>query len=72
VILLRTPKVRRAVRNPAGAGVVRVPVRAQGKALRRLLRSGGVRVRARVRFRPAGGTPRTKSRMVRLVKRTRR
>jgi DNA-binding beta-propeller fold protein YncE len=72
VILLRTPKVRRAVRNPAGARVVRLPVRARGKFRKRLLRTGRVRVRARVRFRPTGGTARTKSRVVRLVKRKRR
>jgi hypothetical protein len=71
VILLRTPRVRRAVRNPAGARVVRLPVRARGKFRKRLLRTGRVRVRARVRFRPAGGVPRTKSRIVRLVKRKR-
>jgi CSLREA domain-containing protein len=71
VILLRTPRVRRAVRNPAGRRVVRLPVRARGKFRKRLLRTGRVRVRARVRFRPAGSVPRTKSRMVRLVKRKR-
>jgi CSLREA domain-containing protein len=70
-VVLRGPKVRRVVRNPRGAARVRLPIRARPKVRRRLLRTGRIRTRVRVTYRPTGGTPRTKTRRVRLIKKRR-
>jgi hypothetical protein len=70
-VVLRGPKVRRVVRTPRGATRVRLPIRARPRVRRRLLRTGRIRTRVRVTYRPAGGTPRTKTRRVRLIKKRR-
>jgi CSLREA domain-containing protein len=70
-VVLRGPKVRRVVRNPKGATRVRLPIRARPKVRRRLLRTGRIRTRVRVTYRPTGGAARTKFRRVRLIKKRR-
>jgi len=71
-LALKGAKVRRQAKNPQAAGVVRLLIRARGKAAKRLRRTGRARVRAKVTYTPTAGNPRTKSRMIRLVKRKRR
>ena len=62
--------IRPLVRRPGGATTVRLRIRARGKVkLGQLNRRGKVFVRARVRFTPTGGTSRTKTKRIRLVKR---
>jgi hypothetical protein len=65
-------KVKAATKNPEAAGIVKLLIRAKGKAAKRLRRTGKTSARARVTFTPTAGNPRTKSRVVRLVKRSRR
>jgi hypothetical protein len=70
VVLERRPGVKRfAVLNEAeAASDVALRVRPRGKAKRRLARTGRVRVRAQVTYRPRVGEPRTKGRRVWLVR----
>lgn len=75
VRLARTKQVRPARARARRAGSVALQVRPRGAAKRRLARAarrGGTaraRVRARVAYVPAAGSPRTKGRTVRLVRR---
>jgi hypothetical protein len=48
--------VKRVQKRPRGAGAVRVLVRAKGKFLKRLNRTGKAKVRVTVTFRPNGGS----------------
>jgi hypothetical protein len=59
--------VKRASRR-AGVGKVKLLIRAKRKKLRRLNRTGRVRLRVRVTHRPAGGTATSKRKRIRLVK----
>jgi hypothetical protein len=59
----------RIARFVNSAGRVKLPIRAKGKAKRRLNEKGKVRVTVRVTFTPVGGTPRTRSRGIALIKR---
>jgi hypothetical protein len=71
---LRGSKAVRESRATArAAATVRLKVRAKGKAARQLRRRGTVRVKAVVTYTPNGGTARSKTRSVRLIrKKTRR
>jgi CSLREA domain-containing protein len=69
LVLARTAKVKRNVKRARRGGPVRLTVRPRGRALRKLERDGGVRVRLRVGFTPSGGKSRTRSKTVELVKR---
>jgi hypothetical protein len=51
------------------AGRVGLLIRSRGGAKRKLRRTGKVRVRAKVTYTPTGGTPNTKAKTVKLVKR---
>lgn len=74
VTLQRTKQLKPASAQASSSGAVRLTLRPRGKAKRRLASTprGGrraVKVRARVRFAPIAGTPRTKAKRVRLVRR---
>jgi hypothetical protein len=61
--------VRKASRSASGVGKVKLPIRAKGKKLGRLNRTGRVRLRVKVTHRPAGGNAASKRKRIRLVKR---
>jgi CSLREA domain-containing protein len=69
VLDLAGAKVKGATKNPEGAGIVKLLIRARGKARKRLRRIGKAKVRAAVTFTPTAGNPATHSRRVRLVRR---
>ena len=58
--------VRRSV-NRSAAGTVKVAIKAKGKALRKLGRTGKAKLRLNFRFAPAGGAVTTKTRKVKLL-----
>jgi low density lipoprotein receptor-related protein 5/6 len=60
--------VRRTIRS-SGAGVVKVPVAAKGKARRKLLRTGTVKVSARLRFDTTEGAQTSITRTITLSRR---
>ncbi len=71
-LVLGGAKVKAATKNAGGAGIVKLLIRAKGRAAKRLRRTGRAKVRAKVTFTPTApiaGIPRTQSRKVRLVKR---
>ena len=53
----------------AGAGTVKLLIKAKGAKRRVLQRTGKVKVKVRITFTPTGGVPNTRSRRVTLVKR---
>lgn len=61
--------LKRASRAVAGPTTLKVVVRAAGRKARQLRRKGKAQVKAKLTYRPTGGTPRTKTRKIRLVKR---
>jgi hypothetical protein len=52
----------------SAAGKVKLKVRSKGKKRRKLNRTGKVKVKAKVTYTPTGGTPNTRSKTIRLVK----
>ena len=68
-LVLTGPGVRRAAGRSQAAGTVTLAVRAKGKALRALRRSGKAKVRLRVTFTPDGGTAGSRTKTVTLQKR---
>jgi len=68
---LRGDDLERVTRKPGFASTVKLPLVAAGRAARQLSKRGAVEVKAKVRFTPRGGAPRTKSMELRLVKRDR-
>lgn len=56
------------VRTARRAGKVKLTVKPKGKVSRRLRRTQRAKVRARVTYTPRGGVPRTKAKVVRLVR----
>jgi hypothetical protein len=75
LVLAKTKKLKGARKRAKKAGKVRLPIRPRGKAKRRLAARaagkgpGRLKVRVRVTFTPDGGSPRTKSKRLKLVKR---
>jgi YVTN family beta-propeller protein len=55
-----------------GLGTVSLPIRAKGKARRKLNRTGTAKVKVKLTVRPVGGDPNVQTKRVRLVKGTRR
>jgi hypothetical protein len=51
------------------AGPVKLPIRARGKAKRRLRRRGKVKLRVKVTYTPTGGSPNTRAKSVKLIRR---
>jgi virginiamycin B lyase len=67
--LARTKRVMQAARRVQGAEKVKLPVRARGKARKRLNRRGRAKVKAKVTYTPKGGEFKTGSRRIKLRKR---
>jgi hypothetical protein len=61
--------VKRVKKRASRAGNVRLAIRAKGKAKRRLINRGKLKVHVKVRFKPEGGKPRSKSKTVKLARR---
>jgi hypothetical protein len=59
----------KASKAVGAAGRVRLVIKSKGKARRKLRRTGRVRVRVKVTYTPTGGTPNTKTKPVKLIKR---
>ena len=68
VRLVGSKKVRKSSKTAKRAGTVKLLVKAKGKALRSLKSNGKVKVRARFTFAPTGGTPASKTKVVKLVR----
>jgi PKD domain len=61
--------VKKATRRPERAGRLKLPIVARGKARKRLLRRGSVRVPLAIAFTPNGGATHAKHKKVTLIKR---
>jgi hypothetical protein len=71
-LVLRGRKLKRSKRNSGREqGVTRLRIRAKGRARRILARSGRLRSRFEVTYTPAGGSPRTEGKTVKLIRRPR-
>ena len=68
VRLIGSKKVRKNSKVAKHAGTVKLLVKARGKALRALNRSGKVTLKAKFTFAPTGGTPAWKTKVLKLVK----
>lgn len=66
--LLKGTKTRPAKRKTAKAGAVVLNIRAKPRTVKLLKRRHKAKVRVRVTFYPEGGTPRTKSRPLTLIR----
>ncbi len=63
------PRALKAAAKIVGAaGAVTLKVRSKGKRKRKLIRTGEVKVKAKVTYTPTGGKPKTKVRRIKLVK----
>jgi len=69
IVLEATKHVKVAKATAGGPRTVNLVVRPKGAAKRRLTRRGVAKVRLAVTFTPTGGDPRTKHRLLKLVKR---
>jgi predicted outer membrane repeat protein len=69
VKLKKTGNVKGQRKEAEEAGKVKLLVKSRGSALKRLNQTGKANVKAKVRFAPDCGRPRTKSKKIRLVKR---
>lgn len=69
LVLLKSNKVRRMSVRANRAGGIGLRVRTKRRAKRKLLTTGKVRLKIRVRYVPDGGKPATRARTVLLVKR---
>jgi tripartite motif-containing protein 71 len=65
---LKGRQVKPTSQHAASAGAVKLKVRANGNAKRKLKQTGAVKVRAKVTFTPSKGDPRTKSTTIGLKK----
>ncbi len=68
-MLAETTRVRGVVRTAEEAGTVRLKIRPQENAKKRLEQTGKVRVRANVTYTPDGGDLNLRTKAFRLVKR---
>ena len=69
--LVGSKKVKKASKTAKIAGTVKLLLKAKGKGLRSLKRNGRVKVRARFTFAPTGGTPASRTKVVKLVRKRR-
>lgn len=60
--------IKRVKKHASRAGNVKLAIRAKGKAKRRLINRGKLKVHVKVGFKPEGGKPRSKSKTVKLVR----
>ncbi len=67
-LVLSGKGVKKSSRRVKGAGAVKLPIRARGKALERLEKRGKVRVALAISFTPDGGTTLVKHKKVTLIK----
>ena len=68
VRLVGSKKVKKATKTAKRAGTVKLLLKAKGKALRSLKSNGKVKVQAKFTFAPTGGTPASRTKVVKLVK----
>jgi hypothetical protein len=68
-LVLSGKKVKRVKRGAKKAGKVVLNIRPKGKAKTRLAQNGSAKVRIKVRFKPTGGTSRTKGKTLKLIQR---
>lgn len=68
VQLLGSKTVKPATKQSKAASLVTLKVKAKGKAAKQLSKKGKAKVKARVRFTPTGGTAKTKSKAVKLMR----
>jgi hypothetical protein len=68
VSLVGSKKVKKGSKTVKGAGTVKLLLKAKGKALRSLNRNGKVKLKAKFTFAPTGGTPASKTKTLKLVK----
>ncbi len=68
VLLVGSKKVKKASKTAKGAGTVKLILKAKGKTLRSLKRDGKVKVKAKFTFTPTGGTPASRTKVVKLVR----
>ena len=66
--LVGSKKVKKASKTAKLAGTVKLLLKAKGKALSTLKSSGKVKVKAKFTFAPTGGTPASKTKVVKLVR----
>ncbi len=70
VRLVGSKKVKKGSKAAKRAGTVKLVVKARGKALRSLKRKGKVKVKAKFTFTPTGGTSASRTKALKLVKRS--
>jgi YVTN family beta-propeller protein len=68
-LIVSGKKVRKAQRSAKKAGKVVLNIRPKPKAKKQLAKKGSAKVRIKVKFRPTGGTPRTKGKTLKLIQR---
>ncbi len=59
----------RLAKTVSGPGTVKLKIKAKGKAKRKLNRTGKVKVKAKFTFIPSGGTPKSLTKKIKLIKR---
>jgi hypothetical protein len=62
-------RLKRTSKSASKAGKLNLPVKPKGKLKRRLIRHGSARVKAKVRFKPDGGSAHSESKRVKLIRR---
>jgi subtilisin-like proprotein convertase family protein len=63
------PAHRVLAKTVSAAGTVKLKIKAKGKAKKHLDRIGTVKVKAKVTYTPTGGSPNTKTKRIKLIKR---
>jgi DNA-binding beta-propeller fold protein YncE len=61
--------VRATAKAVSAAGAVKLKIKAKGRAKHKLNNTGNVKLTARITFTPTGGSPNTKSKKLKLIKR---
>lgn len=69
IVTLRGGGLRPVQRRPREAGTLKMPIKAQGKAKKRIARAGTARVSAHITYKPVPGVPVTATRAIVLRKR---
>lgn len=64
ILTLKGRGLRSLQRRPAGAGTLRIPIKARGKARDRLVKTGSARVFAKLIYRPVPGVPATATKAI--------
>jgi len=68
VLVLGSKTVAKSSKAAKGASTIAVTIKAKGRAAKQLKKKGKAKVKASVRFTPTGGTAKTKSKTVKLVR----